>query len=416
LRSGHAVLLASPAVDARSAIDRFKCDVVLRLFGGLNACDLSEYKQANLLLGYEVYESCVAPQQQQVWNDLCLLLSTSGSTGGARVARLSRNNVDVSASQVCHALNITCTDRAVTSLPLHHVYGLSVLHAQLHVGGTIVLTGRSVMDPRFWEMCRTDEVSILAGVPWTFAAMSQAGFDPSDLPKLRKATQSGEKPDASTLNWLLRNFTVYPRELYLMYGQTEASGRISVLPPALARQKPNSVGLAVHGGRLECEPDGEIIYHGPNVMLGYANDRNDLARPDDQAGAVHTGDLGFIDGDGCLYLTGRRTRFCKILGERIDLDDVQTQFQWLGQAVVIGDDSHLTVYIENALPERVQRWADRVADRLRIPHRSITVLPTKSLPRLETGKISLDTLAGKNSGEAGQSWRLGRAAEWDVNN
>lgn len=393
LRSDHAVLLASPAADVGSAIGRFQCDVVLWPCGTSMPCALAGYRHTGILPGFNIYETCSAPKGPPIEAELCLLLATSGSTGGARFARLSRNNLAIAASQVCHALDITSRDRAITSLPLHHVYGLSVLHGQLQAGAAVVLSDRSVMDRHFWEICRADEVSMLAGVPWTFVSLRQAGFDPCDFPRLLKVTQSGERPDPSTLDWLLHHFAVLPRQLYLMYGQTETTGRICVLPPAIARQKPRSVGLPVRGGRIECSPDGEIVYHGPNVMLGYAADRNDLARADDLVGSVHTGDIGIIDGEGCLHLSGRRARFCKLFGERINLDDVEVQFQEFGRAVVIGCDSQLTVYIENSAPERVRQRANWLADRLHIPRRSITVLPVKSLPILETGKVSLAALA-----------------------
>lgn len=119
-----------------------------------------------------------------------------------------------------------------------------------------------------------------------------------------------------------------------MYGQTEATARMAVLPPERLADKLGSAGLALPGGRLEADDDGEILYHGPNVMMGYADTADDLSRGDDLGGVLRTGDLGRVDPDGFLHITGRLKRMAKIFGIRVNLDDVERMLRGSGPVAV----------------------------------------------------------------------------------
>ena len=218
-------------------------------------------------------------------------------------------------------------DRAITTLPLHYCYGLSVLHSHLLAGASVVLTDASVVDPCFADALRDHGVTNLAGVPHTFEMLERAGADRVRVPSLRLLTQAGGRmsPDAVT-RWTARAET-WGARFYVMYGQTEATARMAFLPPELAVRRPAAIGRAIPGGELRLEPVdgqpddvGELVYRGPNVMMGYAQHPDDLAE-----GALldelRTGDLArFHADDGVFEIVGRRSRFVKPFGLRIDLD------------------------------------------------------------------------------------------------
>lgn len=253
--------------------------------------------------------------------ELALLLSTSGSTGSPKLVRLSWDNLAANADQIATYLNIRETDCAATSLPLHYCYGLSVVHSHLSRGASIALTDLSVVDECFWTLFRAAGATTLAGVPYTFELLERVGFGSMDLPSLRYVTQAGGRLDPERVRHWAEVGQGRGWDLFVMYGQTEATARMAYLPPRLALEEPSSIGVPVPGGSLEVV-DGELLYSGPNVMLGYADSPADLALPR-TVERLRTGDLGRRTEAGLYEVTGRSSRFTKVLGHRIDLDDVE---------------------------------------------------------------------------------------------
>jgi acyl-CoA synthetase (AMP-forming)/AMP-acid ligase II len=274
--------------------------------------------------------------------DLALLLSTSGSTGSPKLVRLSRANLLANARSIADYLDLRSTDVAITSLPLHYCYGLSVLHSHLLVGASVVLTDLSVADACFWDLAERTAVTGLAGVPHTYALLDAVGFGRRVLPRLpslRYLTQAGGRmaPDrVRAYAGLLRERGV---DLFVMYGQTEATARMAYLPPDLALEHPDSIGVAVPGGSLRVEPvpeapsgTGELVYRGPNVMMGYAESLADLARGPELS-ELRTGDLARVTDAGLVQVVGRLDRQAKVLGHRVDLERVERALSEAGLAV-----------------------------------------------------------------------------------
>jgi non-ribosomal peptide synthetase component E (peptide arylation enzyme) len=337
----------------------------------------------------------VVPRRQdpahELHPDLALLLPTSGSTGSAKLVRLSHENLDSNARAIAESLGLGPEDRAVTSLPLHYCYGLSVLHSHLVVGASIALTELSLVDPCFWELVDSAAVSTLAGVPHSFELLERSGFTQRHHPTLRRLTQAGGRLAPERV---VRFATVGQErgyDLFVMYGQTEATARMAVLPPDLAATRPTSVGLPIPGGDLRIDPIsevdcglGELVYRGPNVMLGYAESPLDLARGRDLH-ELRTGDLGRRAPDGLLELVGRRSRFAKVVGLRIDLDQVEHDL------VDAGVDAHC-VDLGDALGVVAGtagcgiRVSDLVTSRYGIPARALVVVDGAEPLRLPTGK------------------------------
>ncbi|KQZ88139.1 hypothetical protein ASD62_01190 [Phycicoccus sp. Root563] len=323
--------------------------------------------------------------------DLALLLPTSGSTGSPKVVRLSHENLDSNAHAIADALGIRSTDRAVTSLPLHYCYGLSVVHSHLAAGASIVLTELSVVDPCFWRLFDATAATTLAGVPHSFDLLERSGFADRHHPTLRCVTQAGGRLDPEVVTRFADLGREQGWDLFVMYGQTEATARMAVLPPDLAGVRPGTVGAPVPGGSFRIEPLGEIdcgfgelVYSGPNVMLGYARSSADLARGRDVT-ELRTGDLARFGPDGLVEIVGRRSRFAKVVGLRIDLDHVERDLRDAGHpthCVDLGDAVGVLAERTGAGPEVTQALRRQHG----IPAAAVVVLDGLQAPRLATGK------------------------------
>jgi acyl-CoA synthetase (AMP-forming)/AMP-acid ligase II len=326
----------------------------------------------------------------QLHPDLAVLLSTSGSTGSPKLVRLSRENLASNAAAIVRYLRLTDTDRAITTLPMQYCYGLSVVNTHLHAGAGLVLTDLSVMDRCFWDLFRASGSTSLAAVPHTFDLLDRVGFESMALPSLRCITQAGGRMDPA----MVRRYAGLAErdgwELFVMYGQTEATARMAYLPPDLAASHPYAIGRPIPGGSLSIDtPDddgvGELVYRGRNVMLGYAEHPRDLA----SGRTVHslrTGDLARVDADGLYEIVGRRSRFIKAYGLRVDLDEVERSLAEHGfAALCTGDDAALVVAVEGA-DEDTDAAAGLVSDQLGLPRSYVRVLAVPALPRLPTGK------------------------------
>ncbi|WP_020386247.1 AMP-binding protein [Kribbella catacumbae] len=287
--------------------------------------------------------------------DLAVLLSTSGSTGSPKLVRLSGTNLVSNADAIGAALSISPDDRAITSLPLHYCFGLSVLHAQLRAGATAVLWHGSVTDPAFADELRGNRVTLLPATPHVVDLLDVQGLL-DDLPSLRLLAQAGGALPAARVRELDARGRVGGWGLAVMYGQTEATARMAVLPPELAGQYPDAVGWPIAGSAFRLDPAGieqpvnaadgpvgELVFTGPGVMLGYAEHPDDLALGRVQT-ELRTGDLARISADGLVRIVGRRSDHVKIMGIRIDLGQVERVLRASGvPCCVTGTDGQLQV-------------------------------------------------------------------------
>ncbi len=396
LRAGHAVLLTPPTDAGAEIADRF-----------------------------------LDPSSALLHPELALVMPTSGSTGAARLVRLSGTNLDANARSIADSLRLDATDRAITSLPLHYSYGLSVLHSHLLVGASVVLTEASVVDECFWDVVRRHQVTTFAGVPHTFDLLAASGVDRLAAPSMRLVTQAGGRMPAQRVLDHAALATRHGHEFVVMYGQTEATARMTVLDADLVSSHPHSVGRAIPGGSVELRPlaaiqlgacstsattgrevVGEIVYRGPNVMLGYAETPADLAlgRTIDE---LHTGDIGRFDSAGLLEIVGRVSRFVKPFGVRVDLDGFEHRLRAAGLPSVVAGDDHVIVVAPRSDPPtagpgsakhmaRAARIVQAVAREGGIPERCLLVVPPGDVERLPNGKPDLAGLleAARTTGRA----------------
>ncbi|MFD8973898.1 AMP-binding protein [Streptomyces sp. NPDC059593] len=337
--------------------------------------------------------------------DLALLLSTSGSTGSPKLVRLSYDNLQANAESIATYLGIRDTDRAATTLPLHYCYGLSVVHSHLLRGAGIVLTELSVADACFWDLFRAAGGTAVAGVPYTFDLLDRVGFADMDLPHLRYVTQAGGRLAPERVRHYAELGARRGWDLFVMYGQTEATARMAYLSPSLAAEHPGAIGVPVPGGSFHLEPVeetpgddgvGELVYTGPNVMLGYADSPEDLAlgRTVD---VLRTGDLARRTDAGLYEIVGRRSRFVKILGLRIDPRQIEAMLERHGlDGLCAGDDEGLALAVTRRTGWDERRIRRRVVDECGLPARTVRVHLLPELPRLPTGKPDYQAVRALN--------------------
>lgn len=372
LEGGHVALVTAPGERAERATATYSPDVRVTPTGQLEVRHPAS--------GHDLHP------------DLAALMSTSGSTGSPRMVRLSRENVLSNASAIATTLRIRRTDRAITTLPLHYCYGLSVVLSHLAAGASVVLTRSSVLDPEHWALIEGHGVTSLSGVPHTFDLLETAGLADRDLPRLRYVTQAGGRmaPD-HVRRWAERGQR-RGWDFIVMYGQTEATARMAVLPPELAHARPECAGCAIVG-TFELKPlpqnpygedAGELVYTGPGVMLGYAETSADLANGREHT-SLATGDVARIHEDGLVEIVGRRSTFLKIHGLRIDPHQVEKSLEAAGiRAVVGGDDTRLAVAVQQGSIVEATAIAGRATGLP--PH----LLVVRSVPRpdaLPSGKL-----------------------------
>ncbi|WP_051766197.1 AMP-binding protein [Saccharothrix syringae] len=332
-----------------------------------------------------------------------LLLATSGTTGSPKAVRLSYAGVADNADAVIEVLGITAAERAPTTLPITHAYGLSVLNTHLRAGATVVLDDRSPLALATWDRLARTGATSFAAVPTTYAAFGPAHVNLLGRTAIRTMTQSGARLGDELTMRLVRMMEQRGGRFFPMYGQTEATSRIACLHPADLPDRLGSVGPAVPGGTITIGPapahhravpgEGAVLYRGPGVMLGYATCRADLARGA-EVDVLDTGDLGYLR-DGYLYLTGRTKRIVKVLGVRTSLDDLERVVEHPDHpaAVVCGADDvvHLVGAGDPAVHER-QRGL--LAEALGVPVRHVLFRPVDHLPRTPGGKVDYRALAG----------------------
>ena len=336
--------------------------------------------------------------------DLALLLATSGSTGSPKLVRLTYQNLVSNANSIIEYLGINKDERAITSLPFNYSYGLSVINSHLAAGASVVLSGRSFFDAAFWPLFKSQKVTSLAGVPYSYEILLKLKFERMELPSLRTLTQAGGKMDISQALRINEICQLKGIRFFPMYGQTEATARIAYLPPADFAHKAGSIGYAIPRGRLWIEDnagnvihssdqEGELIYSGPNVSLGYAECKADLMRGDEWHGVLRTGDLARQDKDGFFYIVGRKSRFFKIFGVRGSLDAVENWFMHRQLvAAAHGNDDCLCVSVECDDHIDLKNHTLELAAEMRIHPSAIRIFALQSLPRLSSGKVDYPCL------------------------
>ncbi|MFO1406379.1 MAG: class I adenylate-forming enzyme family protein [Steroidobacteraceae bacterium] len=336
---------------------------------------------------------------------VAMLLYTSGTTGRPKAVTLTAGNLDANVASIIQYLGLSNTDKVLSVLPLHYSYGNSVLHTHLAAGGTVVFERNLVFPHAMVETMAKEGVTGFSGVPSTFALLlSRVNLAASGLEALRYVTQAGAAMSPAMVARLRRALPGV--KVFVMYGQTEATARLAYVPPDRLDEKVGSAGIAIPGVELQIRdeagaalgPDvvGEVWARGANVMHGYWNDE-EATRAVLRDGWLRTGDLGRMDRDGFLFLSGRRSDMIKTGANRVhpqEIEEVLEGLPGLREAAVAGIDDELLGQAVAAyvVPEpdsglTIERIKAHCLEQLapyKVPKH---VFFLKALPRTASGKL-----------------------------
>lgn len=353
----------------------------------------------------EVRRLAAEPSQQEqkegkkprLYPELAQLLTTSGSTGSPKLVRQSYKNVYINAAAIVDYLEIGEFDRAITTLPMSYTYGLSIINSHLLAGAELLLTDVSCMQREFWDFFKKEKASSLAGVPYTYEMLKKLRFNKMLLPSLKYMTQAGGHLRPDLQKEFAEHLANSSKRFYVMYGQTEATARMSYVPYMHATDKIGSIGVAIPGGKLSLIDEqgqpiekphtpGELIFEGSNVTLGYAETLADLSKGDENNGVLHTGDMAEFDEDGYFTIVGRKKRFLKIYGNRVSLDEceemIEKRFQV--ECACTGKDDDMKVFVTGKIGEEV--IITFLSEKTGLNPKAFSVQTIESIPRSGSGK------------------------------
>ena len=402
LKSGNAVLLLDEKLNneiRNGLIENYKPDYIISSSKVIPEIYINSFNYDSLNFFKRIEETT-----SNIYPEISVLLSTSGTTGSPKLVKLSYKNIQSNAESIADYLMIDENERPIANLPINYSYGLSIINSHLLKGSAIVLTDKTVFFREFWNLFNDYKCTSFVGVPYTYTMLKRINFDKIELPTLKYFTQAGGKLSEE----FIKHFNEYALQkkvkFFVMYGQTEATARITYVPPEKLSSKIGSIGISIPGGELRIMNDGmevtnpnevgEIVYRGENVMLGYAETSADLSKGDELNGTLFTGDLGYNDADGFFYVTGRMKRFIKIFGLRINLDEVQKMVEnhFGVSAACTGKDDLLKILIHSNDHLAEVNVKNEVMKMYNLNFKSLVVKSTTQIPTYSSGKYDFNKI------------------------
>ena len=343
-------------------------------------------------------------KEPPLYDELALLITTSGSTGSPKLVRQSYENILDNARSIAEYLKLDETERPITTLPMNYVYGLSIINSHFLTGGTVLLTDKTLMNREFWNFLREQEATSFGGVPYTYEMLDKLRFFRMNLPSLRTVTQAGGKITPELHEKFAAWAAETGRNFVVMYGAAEATSRMGYLPPEKAVEKKGSMGIPIPGGKftlVDAEGQeittpfttGELVYEGKNVTLGYAERGEDLILGDERHGRLETGDMAQFDNDGYYYIVGRKKRFLKIYGNRVNLDEIDrlVKAEFSIEMASAGKDDHLYLFVTDAKKSDPVR--EFVISKTKLNPAAFKAVVLDEIPKNDAGKTLYSELA-----------------------
>ncbi len=393
LAAGHAVFLAPIGIDHAAAaklIDAYRPEVLLWAEREISPQLAIKYTVEKDVAGLRMARRKTI-EDPPPHSSIGLLLSTSGSSGSPKAVRLPLSGLEPSAIAVVESLSMRAGLRVLASLPFGYVYGLSVLHSALLCGGTLVLVSGSPASREYWRRVTRAQPEMLPVVSHSLEMMKHYGIDADDLPNLRKIIHSGDALHEDLFDWTYQRFGDQGVEIFLMYGQTEAGGRMTVLEPKYLPELRRSVGRPLGGCEIKLDEAGHILFRGPGVMIGYAEGRKDLTEVGTAMQCVHTGDRGHIDERGFLYINGRISRDRKVFDRRINLDEVAAFVSTGRDAAVVENDGVVSIVFQGKVPAGAATVME-IARYFQVPPQALQIIALPEWPMTRGGKVALHEL------------------------
>jgi acyl-CoA synthetase (AMP-forming)/AMP-acid ligase II len=338
--------------------------------------------------------------------DLALLMTTSGTTGSKKFVKLSYENLRSNTLSIINYLNISHRHRTITTLPMSYVYGLSIINTHFFSGASIIINNFSFFQKEFWKLISKYKINSFGGVPYHYEILDRINFYRFKLPSLKYFTQAGGKISEKLQEKIAKYASTAKKKFIIMYGQAEATSRMSYLPHDQALDKIGSIGKSIPGGKFKIfnsfnkellgNKEGELVYYGKNVFMGYANTLLELSKPDENDGILKTGDIAKKDKQNFYYIVGRKKNFVKILGNRINLDEIEkiltSKFAKINIAC-FGNDNK--IYIVCTRKHMMMKIIKYVISKIKISRLYLSINYIKKIPRLKNKKIDYNFLKKK---------------------
>lgn len=351
-----------------------------------------EHEAYNYILLKTGYE-----KKYPLYEELGLLITTSGSTGSPKLVRQSYMNLLNNAQSIVEYLKLDDTERPITTLPMNYVYGLSIINSHFLVGATLLLTDKGLMQKEFWNFFKEAGATSFGGVPYTYEMLDKLRFYRMKLPSLRTMTQAGGKIIPELHEKFAKYAVEQGKNFIVMYGAAEATARMGYLPPEKATEKKGSMGIPIPGGIFHLigsdgqeitEPftTGELVYEGKNVTLGYAECGADLIKGDERHGILETGDMAQFDDDRYFYIVGRKKRFVKIYGNRVNLDEFERLIkgEFGIEVASSGIDDHIYIFVTNEKDAGPVKAF--VVEKTKLNPAAFKVIVIDEIPKNDSGK------------------------------
>lgn len=389
-------------VTLNSKIDALLLDNLLNIYTPAYVWAPSDwdnsYKYENVfeLCGYRLLKT--GHRIYPINEKLQLLMTTSGSTGSPKLVRYKKGNLEANARNVAIAFGWTSTERPVCDLGMQYTMGLNVINTHLYVGATLLLTTYNLMSSDFWDFIREERATNFTGVPFSYDIFYRLRFEGMDLPYLRTLASGGGKLTDSRFMELAEYAKKTGKRFIASFGTTETAARMAMLQPDMALSKRGSIGKAIPEGELflvdengdvltDPIAEGEMCYRGPNVTMGYGICKEDLLKGDEFHGVYHTGDLARRDEDGCYYVTGRLSRFLKLLSYRVSLDQCERMIQeeFDIECACSGTDQCMNIYVTDI--SKKEEILEFISARTNLYKTLFKVIVVPKLLRNDTGKF-----------------------------
>lgn len=364
-------------------------------------CEESSYKT---VFNYKGYALCKTGNKAPAMHPgLSFLMTTSGTTGSPKLVRHKYDNIESNAKNVAAVFGWPETERGIIDLPMQYTMGLNVINSHLYAGATVLLLEANLMNPKYWNFIKEQKGSNFTGVPFSYEILNRLRFWKMDLPYLTTLAEGGGKLSDTLFKTFAENAVEKGKRFFATFGTTETSARLAYLPPEDATTHIGSIGKAIPEGKLilvdengkeitDADVEGELLYEGPNVTMGYATSLDDLAKGDEFCGVYETGDLAKKDADGYYYIVGRKKRFLKLFGLRVSLDQSEKIIsEHFGiECACTGDDTKMKIYItDEELKEEVRQL---ISDKTGLKTSFFEVKVIEAIPHFESGKINYRAL------------------------